>query len=75
MIVCPAGTFLGRSEAPRKNGGEKMVLIAVEVVPAGSNLRRLLACASPWVKYTALVPQRLCLPGRHPWNKEEPEVW
>ena len=34
LVVCPAGTFLDLSEAP--NDREKMILIAVEVVPARS---------------------------------------
>ena len=32
--------------------------------------RRLLVCASPWVRDTALAPQRLCRPTRHPCEGE-----
>ena len=32
-------------------------------------------CASPKVIDTTLAPRRCCLPGHHPLNKEESEVW
>ena len=57
-----------------ESGREKMVLIAVEAVPAGSMPPAAVnTCVSPRVRDTALALHRLCRPGRHSCE-EEPEV-